>query len=206
MTKPDDLIKYPGVIAAGVMTGELITIEHKPAVAPSGRDVVQELTDAGARLLIRREGLTSGGYWTAVLFRELPLVEVGSSTSQPANRPEPDPQPDDLCVWLDGHHCFYAHLDAHKHRLGSYEIIRSDSEVYSRYVTTHGGPTKRTALAREQLISEMVNRFLSWTVPSTLVSDPCMTDPNYLYRHGTNIMNAEQAREMLLYVAADLLK
>lgn len=48
----------------------------------------------------------------------------------------------------------------------------------------------------------MIDRFLSWPLPESLCSDHCASMPGYPHRTGTNLMTAEQAKEMLDYVLA----
>jgi hypothetical protein len=50
---------------------------------------------------------------------------------------------------------------------------------------------------------EMVDRFLAWPLPADASADPCASMPGYPHRSGTNLLNAEQAREMLEFVLAD---
>ena len=49
-------------------------------------------------------------------------------------------------------------------------------------------------------VDAMVNRFLSWPLPADVYADPCASMPNYPHRFGTNLLNAEQAKAMLLHV------
>jgi hypothetical protein len=47
----------------------------------------------------------------------------------------------------------------------------------------------------------MVNRFLSWPLPSSVCSDPCVTVSGYKGpRIGTNFLTADEAKAMLEYV------
>jgi hypothetical protein len=47
----------------------------------------------------------------------------------------------------------------------------------------------------------MVDRFLSWPLPADVRADMCATDPTYPHqRHGTNLLTATQARQMLEHV------
>lgn len=49
-------------------------------------------------------------------------------------------------------------------------------------------------------LSEMVDRFLAWPLPSNVCADLCATKPNTEHRTGTNLLDAEQAKQMLLHV------
>lgn len=54
--------------------------------------------------------------------------------------------------------------------------------------------------------SEMVDRFLSWPLPKTVCSDGCVTDPSYPHeRSGTNLLTADEARQMLEHVVGPAL-
>lgn len=53
--------------------------------------------------------------------------------------------------------------------------------------------------SEEEEIGRAVNRFLSWTLPDSVTSDPCSTQPGS-GRYGTNLLNAHEAREMLRHV------
>lgn len=58
-------------------------------------------------------------------------------------------------------------------------------------------------LAQEamRVTDEMVSRFLRWPLPKSVNADLCATDPSYKFpRSGTNLLNADEARQMLEYV------
>jgi hypothetical protein len=46
----------------------------------------------------------------------------------------------------------------------------------------------------------LVDRFLAWQVPDTVASDTCMSSYLCKGRSGTNIMTADEARQMLYYL------
>lgn len=47
----------------------------------------------------------------------------------------------------------------------------------------------------------LANRFMAWPIPASLVSDRCMSEPNYKFpRMGTCIMGPYEARQMLEYL------
>ncbi|WP_236225692.1 hypothetical protein [Pseudomonas pseudonitroreducens] len=52
-------------------------------------------------------------------------------------------------------------------------------------------------------IDELVRRFLSWKLPDEVCADPCASMPFTPNRFGTNLLNWEQAKEMLEHVLAD---
>jgi len=48
---------------------------------------------------------------------------------------------------------------------------------------------------------ELVGRFLAWPLPRTVSSDGCATNPNYPHdRSGTNLLTADEARQMIEYL------
>ena len=57
-------------------------------------------------------------------------------------------------------------------------------------------------------VDELVNRFLSWKLPNSVCSDGCVTIANYkaatgFERTGTNLLTANEAKQMLEYLLAD---
>ncbi len=53
-------------------------------------------------------------------------------------------------------------------------------------------------------LAQLVNRFLVWPLPKTVSSDFCVTEPNYPHaRVGTNLLTADEARQMLEYIFAE---
>jgi hypothetical protein len=50
----------------------------------------------------------------------------------------------------------------------------------------------------------IVDRFLSWSLPSSVCSDICVTKRGYPIRSGTNLLDAVEARQMLEYVLAGI--
>lgn len=49
-------------------------------------------------------------------------------------------------------------------------------------------------------INQLVERFLSWPLPKSVCADPCASNPDYPGRSGTNLLNADEARQMLEHV------
>lgn len=72
------------------------------------------------------------------------------------------------------------------------------------------GPCKETegadvaeavGLDRGALIGRMVDRFLGWRLPDNVCSDTCVSMRPYPHpRYGTNLLNAEEARQMIEYL------
>lgn len=67
------------------------------------------------------------------------------------------------------------------------------------------GDDEGWAKVQEQLdatnMDRLVQRFLTWQLPASVVSDLCVTDPNYQYpRSGTNLLTTTEARQMLEHV------
>ena len=51
-------------------------------------------------------------------------------------------------------------------------------------------------------MDELVNRFLTWPLPEEVSCDPCVMAIGYPNRTGTNLLTAEQAKQMLGHVLA----
>lgn len=52
-------------------------------------------------------------------------------------------------------------------------------------------------------MDRLVNRFLAWPLPKSVCSDACVTDKDYPHpRSGTNLLTADEARQMLEHVLA----
>jgi hypothetical protein len=50
----------------------------------------------------------------------------------------------------------------------------------------------------------LVDRFLSWPLPQSVCSDLCVTDRSYKFpRSGTNLLTADEARQMIEYLLGD---
>lgn len=50
-------------------------------------------------------------------------------------------------------------------------------------------------------INSLVSRFLMWKLPSSVCSDPCVSDRDYKFpRNGTNLLSANEARQMIEYL------
>ena len=53
-------------------------------------------------------------------------------------------------------------------------------------------------------LDKLVDRFLSWPLPQSVCSDGCVTDRDYPHqRIGTNLLTADEAKQMLAYVLTD---
>ena len=66
--------------------------------------------------------------------------------------------------------------------------------------TREANPNPPVASASVKVSEEMVSRFLSWPLPQSVRADACATDPTYPHRIGTNLLTADEARQMLEYV------
>lgn len=55
----------------------------------------------------------------------------------------------------------------------------------------------------EEELKRAVDRFLSWPMPDSVCSDLCATIRGYKNRIGTNLLTADEARQMLEYVLKD---
>lgn len=67
------------------------------------------------------------------------------------------------------------------------------------------GPHKLDPLVArtQELIDRMVDRFLTWPLPETVCSDLCVTQadgPHAHLRRGTNLLTADEARQMIEYL------
>jgi hypothetical protein len=49
-------------------------------------------------------------------------------------------------------------------------------------------------------LSKMVDRFLAWPLPASVCSDACVVQRGYPHRIGTNLLTADEARQMLEHV------
>lgn len=59
-------------------------------------------------------------------------------------------------------------------------------------------------LMDEKQLRMLVDRFLSWPLPKSVCSDPCVTLYESVHdRHGTNLLTADEARQMLQHVLAE---
>ncbi len=62
-------------------------------------------------------------------------------------------------------------------------------------------PSDKLEQAAEVRMDELVNRFLTWALPKSVCADRCATVYDYPHdRSGTNLLNADEAREMLEHV------
>lgn len=54
--------------------------------------------------------------------------------------------------------------------------------------------------------AKLVERFLSWPLPQSVCGDLCVTDPQYKFpRSGTNLLTADEARQMIDHLFANAL-
>lgn len=53
----------------------------------------------------------------------------------------------------------------------------------------------------EDRLDKLVDRFLAWPLPKSVCSDVCVTNSNYPHqRVGTNLLTADEARQMIKYL------
>lgn len=57
---------------------------------------------------------------------------------------------------------------------------------------------------REWMFEELVNRFLAWPLPKSVRPDPCVMDQGYPHRSGTNLLTADEARQMFQHCIEEL--
>lgn len=54
---------------------------------------------------------------------------------------------------------------------------------------------------RRDQIGALADRFLAWPLPPSVNSDQCVSIPHYSFpRSGTNLLNADEARQMIEYL------
>lgn len=59
-------------------------------------------------------------------------------------------------------------------------------------------------LTQKLNIDKLVDKFLAWELPKSVCSDGCVTTRDYPYsRTGTNLLTADEAKQMLEYLLAD---
>ena len=54
----------------------------------------------------------------------------------------------------------------------------------------------------EEKLKLLVDRFLQWPLPKSVRSDLCVTEEYASSRYGTNLLTAEEARQMIEYLLA----
>lgn len=54
-------------------------------------------------------------------------------------------------------------------------------------------------------MKELVDRFLSWPLPTTVCSDACASIQSYPHRSGTTLLTADEAKQMLEHVVGGVL-
>jgi hypothetical protein len=53
---------------------------------------------------------------------------------------------------------------------------------------------------KNEAIKALVDRFLAWPLPKSVRSDRCVTEDYPHTRYGTNLLTAEEARQMFEYL------
>lgn len=85
-------------------------------------------------------------------------------------------------------------------------------EAARRYADIYAGPhctvTEHIFIDREvvpvDVIGLVVDEFLRWPLPDSVCCDPCACTPGYPNRSGTNLLTAQQARQMFEYLLEKL--
>ena len=67
------------------------------------------------------------------------------------------------------------------------------------------GKPEKLSDVNERIVSKLVDKFLSWKLPLSVCSDPCVTVAGYHYRRGTELLSAAEAREMILHLVGPAL-
>lgn len=64
-----------------------------------------------------------------------------------------------------------------------------------------GAEAMRTYMQAQGNIDKLVDRFLAWSLPKSVCSDFCVTEPNYPHdRVGTNLLTAHETKQMFEYL------
>jgi len=61
-------------------------------------------------------------------------------------------------------------------------------------------------LVDDEVVAELVNRFLRWPLPGSVVADPCAGMLNYPNRTGTNLLSASESKEMFHQVVRPVIR
>ncbi len=73
--------------------------------------------------------------------------------------------------------------------------------LYTKATTEALCQMAAAAYRTKPMLDKFVDRFLAWPLPQGVSSDPCATDSKYPYpRCGTNLLTADEARQMLEHV------
>jgi hypothetical protein len=62
--------------------------------------------------------------------------------------------------------------------------------------------TRGLAIVPIKVTDALVDRFLTWPLPESVCSDQCATMRGYPHRSGTNLLTADEARQMIEYLLA----
>jgi hypothetical protein len=88
-------------------------------------------------------------------------------------------------------------------------LLQAEVDAFKAWPDTPLPATARSGMAMlmatdRPRLSLMVERFLNWPLPGSVCSDQCATKQDYPNRIGTNLLTADEARQMLEYVLAPL--
>jgi hypothetical protein len=77
---------------------------------------------------------------------------------------------------------------------------KANREMYDHCIAAMRDASSKPDLPVVAVTEEMVSRFLSWKLPKSVRPDECALDQNYPHRIGTNLLTADEARQMLEHV------
>ncbi|MFN3075976.1 MAG: hypothetical protein ABT940_03660 [Alphaproteobacteria bacterium] len=63
--------------------------------------------------------------------------------------------------------------------------------------------TDHATRAREKMINELVDKFLSWPLPDSVCADLCAMKQGYPHRSGTTLLSAIEAKQMMEHLFTD---
>jgi hypothetical protein len=113
----------------------------------------------------------------------------------------------DLAVWLEEHFNKGDPVDIANYcmmiwnRVNPLASQESRSEVlYTKADIEAACEIVLAGFRSKPMLDKMVDRFLSWPLPSSVCSDACVVQRGYPHRIGTNLLTADEARQMLEHV------
>lgn len=66
---------------------------------------------------------------------------------------------------------------------------------------------ERDGERRTKIITELVDKFLGWELPKSVCSDQCVAMRDYKFpRSGTNLLDINEAKQMIEYLLSDFLE
>jgi hypothetical protein len=80
------------------------------------------------------------------------------------------------------------------------ELIAENARLRTQLAAARSIEEALRPVTGEQ-INRLVDRFLAWPLPKSVRSDPCVTMTHYAHsRSGTNLLTADEARQMFRYL------